>query len=285
MVKFNKFFIPYIIFLMILGFRGNLLLSFILAIFHELVHYLVASHMGYKSLGIEILPIGASLNMENLEYASAKEDIIISTSAPLFNIVVGIFFCIIKINFSNNFVDLMIEGNLSLGLLNIIPAFPLDGGRVLKDILLKKKTYKNTGKIVAITSISISLMIASLNFYLLLSNKSRSINLILISIFIILASLKENERIPYIIMGDIVKKKARFLKSGYMENVIISVYSEMELLKALSLLEKNKYNIFTVLNIDMKLMDIIYEEEILNALKEYGNITFKELIDKKNENK
>jgi stage IV sporulation protein FB len=104
----------------------------------------------------------------------------------------------------------------------------------------------------------------------------------LIALFIIISSLKEKERISYIIMSDIINKKGNFVKKGYMENRSMSIYYKKDLLAVLSMVDKNKYNIFTILDDEMKVMDIIYEEEIIEALKIYGNITIDEFIRKDN---
>lgn len=68
-------------------------------------------------------------------------------------------------------------------------------------------------------------------------------------------------------MGDIIKKKYKFLKQGYIENKNLSINYKNDLITALSIVDKNKYIIFTVLDNDMKFMDIIYEEELIEGLK------------------
>lgn len=85
-------------------------------------------------------------------------------------------------------------------------------------------------------------------------------------------------------MSDIIRKKNRFINSKYMENKNISVYYKGELINVLSIMDKNKYNIFTVLDEEMKVMDVIYEEEIVQGLKTYGNITIDEFIKYRDEN-
>ena len=85
-------------------------------------------------------------------------------------------------------------------------------------------------------------------------------------------------------MGDIIKKKYKFKKRGYIENKSISVFYKKDLISVLSIVEKNKYNIFFILDDEMKVMDIIYEEEIIEALKLYGNITLEELMKAEDEN-
>ena len=81
-----------------------------------------------------------------------------------------------------------------------------------------------------------------------------------------------------------MKKRLKFMKNGVIENRIISVFYKKDLLFGLGMIDKNKYTILTVLDDNMRVMKIIYEEEIINALKEYGNITFEELIQIKGKN-
>lgn len=75
-----------------------------------------------------------------------------------------------------------------------------------------------------------------------------------------------------------MKKRLRFMKKGIIENRIISIFYKKDLLFGLSMIDKNKYTILTVLDENMKVLRVVYEEEIINALKEYGNITFEEFI-------
>ena len=82
----------------------------------------------------------------------------------------------------------------------------------------------------------------------------------------------------YIIMGDIIRKKRRFLKDSYIENKTISVYYKKDLITVLGLVDKNKYNLFTLLDEEMKVIDILTEYEVLEGLKLYGNISIEEFI-------
>ena len=84
----------------------------------------------------------------------------------------------------------------------------------------------------------------------------------------------------YIIMGDIVKKRSRFLKQKYIESKSISVSVELSLAEALGLIDKNKYNVFLLLDEEMRFLGTLYEEDIILSAKEYGNITLEELISK-----
>ncbi|MCB2292526.1 M50 family metallopeptidase [Clostridium algoriphilum] len=278
MIRISKLFIPYIILLIILGFKGELVVAFSFVFIHELMHYLTARILGFSGFDIEILPIGAVLKVKDLDEASAKEDLIISLAGPLFNLVLAaIFFALFTI-YNIPYLHLIYKTNLALGVFNLIPAFPLDGGRILRDILSVKTIYRKANEI----SIRVSMVLGSVFmfiYFVSVAAQKSNFNLGLISIFILISSIKEKERIVYLIMGYIIKKKYRFIKRGYVENRSISIFCEKNLLDVLGIIDKNKYNLFTILDENMSVLAILYEDEVIEAIKAYGNISLSEYID------
>ncbi len=277
MIKVSKYFIPYVIFLIIIGYKGKVIYAFLIVIFHESIHYLVAKHYNFSGFDIELKMVGASIRFKELDDASPKEDLIISLSGPASNLVLGVIFYFINAKIPCSEFYMLSTGNMAIGIFNLIPAFPLDGGRMLRDILYFKFSYKKANKIMINVS---SIIAAFLMFiYILLFLKGiNNFNIGIIGVFIIISSFKEKERIAYIIMGDIIKKKYKFINKGYMENKNISVHYKKDLLSIMGLFDKNKYNMFTVLDNDMKVMDILYEEDIIDGLKLYGNISLEEFM-------
>ncbi|MCB2341599.1 M50 family metallopeptidase [Clostridium estertheticum] len=278
MIKISKLFIPYIILLIVLGFKGKLVISFVFVFLHELMHYLTARILGFSGFDIEILPVGAVLKLKDLDEANAKEDLIISLSGPLLNLLLAFIFYILFIIFKRPYFDLICNSNLAIGIFNLIPAFPLDGGRVLRDILSFNNIYRRANEITIRVSMILGNIFMFIYFVSVSANRG-NFNLGLISIFILISSIKEKERIVYLIMGYIIKKKYRFIKRGYVENRSISIFCEKSLLYVLGIIDKNKYNLFTVLDENMCVIETLYEEEIIEAIKTYGNISLNEYID------
>ncbi|MGV8983029.1 M50 family metallopeptidase [Clostridium sp.] len=277
MIKISKLFLPYVILLSILGFKGEIVIAFILVFIHEVMHYLTARILGFSGFDIEILPIGAVLKLKDLDEASPKQDLIISLSGPLLNLLLAAIFHVLFLSFHRPYLNLICNSNLAIGIFNLIPAFPLDGGRVLRDILSIKTLYRVANEI----SIKVSMVLGSIFMFIYFvsvqANKN-NFNLGLISIFILITSIKEKERIVYLIMGYIIKKKYKFIKRGYIENRSISIFCKKDLLSALGMIDKNKYNLFTVLDENMSVLEILYEEEIIRAIKIYGNISLSDYI-------
>ena len=261
-----------------IGYKQKLMISLIIVILHELIHYAVARYFGFAGFQIEIMPVGTVLKLRDIEEASTKEDLIISLSAPLVNLILAaVFYGAFKLK-ALNIYFLLYQCNLIIGLFNLIPAYPLDGGRIIRGILNYKYIYKRANLITIYVSLLIGIFLMFIYLFLFFGGRI-NISLGLISLFIIISSIKERERITYIIMGDIIKKKNIFLKRGYIENRSISVSHKKTLVSVLSIVEKNKYNIFYVLDDDMKVMDLIFEQEIIEGLKLYGNITLQEFMD------
>ncbi|MBV1817199.1 M50 family metallopeptidase [Clostridium cochlearium] len=276
MVKINKYFLPYVIILLMLGFKEKIIFSFILVFLHELIHCAVARVLGFKGFNIEILPIGAVLKLKDIEEASAKEDLIIALSAPAFNVFLGILFYFLYGMYGRDLYYTFFQYNMIIGGINLIPAFPLDGGRIVRDVIRSKTVYKVANKATVYISIFIGIILMGIYLFLFFGGNN-NISLGMISIFIMISSLNEKNRMAYVIMSDIINKQDKFVKRGYIENNSISVYYKKDLLNVISIIEKNKYNIFLVLDENMNIIDTLYESDILEGLKLYGNISLEEL--------
>lgn len=281
MIKISRYFIPYVIFLVIIGYRGQIAITFIIVFCHELIHYLFARYYKISGFDIEFIAVGTVIKLKDLDEADKMEDIIISSSAPLFNIIFSIISYALYRKFNMDIFYMFFSINLIIGIFNLIPAFPLDGGRIFRDILNFKVDYRKANRIMIVISIiigSILMLIYMINFL-----KEKSVfNIGIIGLFIVVSSLREKERASYIIMGDIIKKKYKFIKRGYIENRNVSIHYKQDLLTAMDLFDKNKYNVFMVLDDTMNILDIIYEEQIIEGLKVYGNMSLEKFMKYKN---
>ena len=81
-------------------------------------------------------------------------------------------------------------------------------------------------------------------------------------------------------MGDIIKKRKKIKKYDYIENKTVSVFYKNELLDVMRLLDKSKFNTFYILDEELKLLKIMHEDELIESLKNFGNITLEEYINK-----
>lgn len=125
-------------------YKIKLYLIFLICILlHELAHMIIGIVLGLKPKKMTINPLGI-----NLEFMSFKDKnkilkkILIFLAGPLFNFVLaflGYFF-----NIENDLKIDIVYTNLMLGIFNLLPIVPLDGGKIIKEILNKKIGFKKS---------------------------------------------------------------------------------------------------------------------------------------------
>ena len=264
--------------LMWLGdFKSDIIISFLWVILHEFAHIIVAIKFECKFNNFNISILGAKADLSDIDELTERKKEILYLSGPLFNLFIAMITWFFYNYFGWEFIRSSIMINLCLGIFNLLPAYPLDGSRVCEILLSRKFLYKKSKKITEIFSFIIS-GVLFLVFSIMLLLHMVNISLFLAVILITYATILEREKTMYIIMGDMIRKVRKLKKHKYIENKSISVYYKKGLVSVLTLVDKNKFNSFYILNDDMELLGIIHEDELLKALKNYGNITLDEYM-------
>ena len=273
--------LEFIFLLVICTLNKQMLVGFIWVILHEAVHILVANNFGLRLSSFKIHITGAGTEIDDIDDLSENRKLILYVSGPLFNFVSAMVLIFLKSEYGLN-VESSIWINLGLLFFNMLPAYPLDGVRIYEILLSKKILYKKAKKLLVRASFMVAAFIM-IGFFLTIYIHKVNISLLLASVLLTYTTFLENEKTIYIIMGSIVRKSRRLISDGYIENKSISVYYKRDLIKVLSLVDRNKFNSFFVLDDDMRLLGIIYEDELIKTLKESGNMTLEELlVSKKN---
>ncbi|MFQ5512245.1 MAG: site-2 protease family protein [Candidatus Krumholzibacteriia bacterium] len=174
--------------------------SLVMAVFacvvlHEFGHSLQVRRYGIQVHDIVLLPIGGMARAERIP-ENPRQEIIVAISGPLVNFVLAALFFVIlwlqdiSIGTDEHFLVNLLGINIVLGTFNLIPAFPMDGGRILRGLLAIRMPYlratryaKGVGQIIAII------------FALLGFADQRFIMLPLIAVFIFFGAISEERMI------------------------------------------------------------------------------------------
>lgn len=158
-------------------FLTSYFVCYLFIIFHELSHIIFATIFGKKIIKIKLSLAGICVTFSN-EYLSVIKRIIMYLVGPISNFVLALIF---------NNIDFIYEVNLFLGILNLLPIYPLDGYNILLAILdlVNKSNYINFIERVFISS----LLFISISIFLLYFNPSL---LIFVTYILLIKNISKN---------------------------------------------------------------------------------------------
>jgi len=215
------------------------ILCTITAVIHEIAHAFVADNLGYKLNRIILMPFGAVVK-GNIDGLKLKDEFIIALSAPLLNLAIALFFIAIWWIFPQvyAFTDAIVYTNLSMAVINFIPAYPLDGGRIFYSVVALKRGKKIAGTLCKIHGIILA-SILLLAFVFTAIYKSINLSLLFFSLFVVSGVFIKDEKVVYQrVIGGVTESK---LNRG-MPILSQAVSYDMPIRKVMRILEPDAVN-------------------------------------------
>ena len=263
------------VYCLFVGLLDLFLVYTISAILHELGHFFVARRLGYKMLQVRIMPYGAELCGELDEFLYI-DDIKIALAGPVTSFCLAILVVCLWWLFPScyEWTCEFCKANIVCAVFNILPIYPLDGGRILVSCLsldLRRKDAiryaKNATKVFSF--LLFGLFILSI-FY--------SFNLIFgfVAIMLYVSTLNTVEECNYVRIVSF-RHRQREIVCG-IEVVELVVSENAKLYKVYAKLKAQKFYRFVVVDFDLNIKTIIDERFFADIKPEEFVLTFKEIL-------
>lgn len=247
------------------------LFLFVFVVFHELAHSLVARHYKIKVRKIVLYPIGGVSEIEEIP-ETPRIEWRMAFAGPLTSLVIGgILFALAIIIFrsslsavftlsigttGNLLVDLATL-NLLLGAFNMIPAFPMDGGRVFRALLAERMGFSDATKYAAFIGRIFGIVLSVIGILY-------NLWLIIVGVFIYVGASEETEQT--IISTTLARVRVR----DVMQSEVASVRPDNTLTEAVEVMLRARYHDI-IIEKDGNLQGIVTWSEIMKVKPEQRN--------------
>lgn len=250
---------------------GFILIIFGCVLLHEFGHALAARAFGILTPDITLLPIGGVARIQHMP-AKPWQELIVAVAGPLVNVIIVLVIFIIlgfriDWDFASNLSDpegsmlvKVASVNVILVVFNMIPAFPMDGGRVLRSLLAMRMGNARATRIAANTGQALAFV---LGFIGLFANPF----LVFIALFVYLGAASENA------MAQMKEIAAGVRVADAMVTEWVSLSENDTIDTAIEALLRTSQQEFPVLTAGGGLAGILTREPMIRALRETGPAT------------
>jgi Zn-dependent protease/CBS domain-containing protein len=249
---------------------------FILALFgcvllHEFGHALAARGFGIRTPDITLLPIGGVARLQRMPDEPWQE-LIVAIAGPLVNVVIAavlIFALGRHAEFAHiehlqqpggEMLAKLASVNISLVLFNLIPAFPMDGGRVLRSLLAMTMNYARATQIAAWIGQALAFVFGFIGLF---TNPM----LIFIAFFIFLGAQQEAA------LAQMKNLSHNLPVSDAMVTHMVSLPEHATLDDAVEALLRTSQHEFPVVDEANRLLGVLTRDDMIGALKRHGPAT------------
>ena len=271
-IKINLFFLLLAIVYGYFGMLQEIIVIFASVIIHEFAHTLIGLLLGIKVVEIEILPFGGQAQIESFHGLDPDKEIYVALAGPLCSLSLAALFYFLPLIPSSSYLQLLIKLNLLLGLFNLIPCLPLDGGRILRAVMARSIGFKKATATAALSGKIVGLSLLTAGIYLTYFY-FRGANLILIGILLYWSANREGKLLMYSFMRFLVKKKSELSIKGFLPARQIVCTPEIEIKSILGATMPSYYLLVVVIDKDHGVAGILSEAELIEQLLERGPAT------------
>lgn len=249
--------------------QASILLGVLLT--HELAHLMAAKGFDIPISRVDLHPFGGVARLEGGGELDPHLETTVAVAGPINNfLLAGLGYWVQRFGvFQPELVDFFLEANLLMGLFNLLPALPLDGGRIYRAFLGRRLGYGETTRRLAGLGRRLGLLLVALGAGAVLAGRIYP-TLPVLGVGLFWAARNEEAQVGIRFWLGLLGKKDALNRQGVLAIQTLAVSSDTRLGDLPRQFISGRYHIFTVLDGSMSVLGQVTETHLAEAMMEHG---------------
>lgn len=250
------------------GYFAELLTLFAIVLIHELGHVAAAKSFGWRVLRIELLPFGGVAETEDRGRSSAFQEAAVALAGPLQNGWMALFAVAMgKLGlWGAGWCDYFVQANVMIGVFNLMPILPLDGGKIMQAVISRLLPYYRTLTVCSMISLLLSAVMAAAAL-LGVQSSGLHLNLLVLAVFLLYSNWHSYRNASFYFMRFLMNREpvtGRLIERGTLAQPIV-IYRHRTVGDIVRLFMRDKYHLVYVMNERGRIQAVLPEQQLLHA--------------------
>ncbi|MDN5276801.1 MAG: stage sporulation protein [Clostridiales bacterium] len=270
-IYINKLLVILIAIAIVLGEGTRLAVVFLAVFIHELAHVVMARVLNLRVSEIELLPFGGVARIESFFEVNPRDEVYIAIVGPMSNVML-VLGCMALRKMGlipSKDYDFFIQANLMLAGFNLLPAFPLDGGRILRAILSRELGIKRATRITTIGGFVLALFLVMTGVYTIYYGIFNP-TLFVMAGFLAYSAVKENRMATYVMVRDLTYKRDILIREGAIQSRELVVLYDLPLKDVIKKFVPHRYHSIVLVDEQLRPRGYLTEKDIVDGLMDHG---------------
>ncbi len=270
-IHLNNAFLALLGLFFVAGVLGKGLIAFTVVLLHELAHVAAARHFGVHVEDIELLPFGGVCHMGSEVVFDPSREVRVAFAGPATNLLLAGFG--ITLNnygfWDNELGHFFLQCNLLVAAFNLLPALPLDGGRIFRAYLARRVGFKQApyraawwgqfwGAVIVLCGTAGLAMEVS------------GLDIPIIGIFLFYAATREKSLASYHFIRHLAQKKEELAKAGVLPGEPLVSFETVRLGDLIRAFVPQRFHVILLLDKNWQYRGVVSEAQVIDALLSQG---------------